>query len=233
VVRIGGLQKHSFIDYPGKLSCVVFLAGCNFECPYCHNPQLAGDPARSPAVIAAEDVFVFLDQRRGLLDGVVISGGEPTLHPGLPDFCSRVKRLGYSVKLDTNGSRPQMLARLIREGLVDYVAMDIKTDPARYEGCITGRSDSAALFASMHFIMESRLDYEFRTTCVKPLVTPGTVERIAQLIQGCRRYALQPFKEAMLLHPDFFSALDPACSPAEMDRLQRIAAPWVQTCLVR
>ena len=232
-MRIGGLQKHSFIDYPGKVSCVVFLAGCNFDCPYCHNPQLTGDPIRRPDVFAAEDVFVFLDQRRGFLDGVVISGGEPTLHPDLPDFCARVKRLGYSVKLDTNGSRPQMLARLIREGLVDYVAMDIKTDPERYEGCVAGRCDRSMLLASMHVMMASALDYEFRTTCVKPLVTPGTVERIARLIQGCRRYALQPFKEATLLHPEFFSALDPGCSPAEMDRLKRIAEPWVETCLLR
>jgi len=232
-LRIGGLQKHSFVDYPGKVSCVVFLAGCNFDCPYCHNPQLTGDPIRRPDVFAAEDVFVFLDQRRGFLDGVVISGGEPTLHPDLPDFCARVKRLGYSVKLDTNGSRPQMLTRLIREGLVDYVAMDIKTDPERYEGCIAGRCDSSALLASMHVIMASALDYEFRTTCVKPLVTPCVVERIAQLIRGCRRYALQPFKAATLLHPEFFSALDPGCSPAEMDRLKRIAEPWVETCLLR
>ena len=232
-MRIGGLQKHSFIDYPGKVSCVVFLAGCNFDCPYCHNPQLTGDPIRRPDMVAAEDVFVFLDQRRGFLDGVVISGGEPTLHPALPDFCSRVKRLGYSVKLDTNGSRPQMLTRLIREDLVDYVAMDIKTDPERYEGCVAGRCDRSALLASMHVIMASARDYEFRTTCVKPLVTPGVVERIAQLIRGCRRYALQPFKAATLLHPEFFSALDPGCSPAEMDRLKRIAEPWVETCLVR
>jgi len=232
-VRIGGIQKQSFVDYPGKVSCVVFLAGCNFDCPYCHNPQLTGDPGRQPAAVAAEDVFVFLDERRGFLDGVVISGGEPTLHADLPDFCARVKRLGYPVKLDTNGSRPQMLTRLIREGLVDYVAMDVKTDPARYEGCVAGRCDGSALLAGMRVVMESGLDHEFRTTCVKPLVTPGTVERIARLIQGCRRYALQPFKAATLLHPEFFSTFDPACSPAEMDRLKCIAEPWVQTCLVR
>jgi pyruvate formate lyase activating enzyme len=232
-VRIGGLQKQSFIDYPGKVSCVVFLAGCNFDCPYCHNPQLTGDPGRRPAAVAAAEVFAFLDERRGLLDGVVISGGEPTLSPDLPDFCARVKSLGYPVKLDTNGSRPQMLTRLIREGLVDYVAMDIKTDPERYEVGIAGRCDSSALLASIHVIMGSGLDYEFRTTCVKPLVTPGTVERIARLIQGCRRYALQPFKAAALLHPEFFSTRDPACAPAEMDRLKCIAAPWVETCLVR
>jgi pyruvate formate lyase activating enzyme len=232
-VNIGGLQKHSFIDYPGKVSCVVFLAGCNFDCPYCHNPQLTGAPSRRPAAVTGEELFAFLGERRGFLDGVVISGGEPTLNPDLPDFCSRVKQLGYAVKLDTNGSRPRMIARLIREGLVDYVAMDIKTDPERYEGCIAGRCDGSALLASLQVVMASALDYEFRTTCVKPLVTADAVERIARLIQGCRRYVLQPFKEADLLHPEFFNALDPACSPAEMDRLKCIAEPWVQTCRVR
>ena len=232
-MHIGGIQKHSFIDYPGKVSCVIFLSGCNFGCPYCHNPQLTGEPGIRPDRVAVSDALMFLDERRGFLDGVVISGGEPTLHADLPDFCARVKRLGYPVKLDTNGSRPQMLTRLIREGLVDYVAMDVKTDPARYEGCVAGRCDSSALLAGMRVIMASGLDHEFRTTCVKPLVTPGTVERIARLIQGCRRYALQPFKAATLLHPEFFSTFDPACSPAEMDRLKCIAEPWVQTCLVR
>jgi pyruvate formate lyase activating enzyme len=230
---IGGIQKHSFIDYPGKVSCVIFLAGCNFNCPYCHNPQLTGEAGSRPERVAAEDVFVFLEERRGWLDGVVISGGEPTLHPDLPDFCGRIKSLGYPVKLDTNGSRPQMLKRLIRAGLVDYMAMDIKTDPARYEGCIAGRFDCSALLASLQLIMESGLDYEFRTTCVKPLVTPQAIEAIARLIKGCRRYALQPFRADAILHPEFFDSVDPACSIEEMTRLKHIAEPWVQSCLVR
>jgi pyruvate formate lyase activating enzyme len=230
---IGGIQKHSFIDYPGKASCVVFLAGCNFDCPYCHNPQLTGEPGSRPPRVAPEDAFVFLEQRRGLLDGVVISGGEPTLHPDLPDFCGRIKSLGFPVKLDTNGSRPQMLRRLIRAGLVDYVAMDIKTDPQRYEGCVASRFDGSALLASLQLIMESGLDYEFRTTCVKPLVTPEAVEAIARLIRGCRRYALQPFRQNVILHPEFFDGMDPAFSFEEMTRLKRIAEPWVQSCLVR
>ncbi|MGE5256075.1 MAG: anaerobic ribonucleoside-triphosphate reductase activating protein [Hyphomicrobiales bacterium] len=230
---IGGIQKHSFIDYPGKVSCVVFLAGCNFDCPYCHNPQLTGEPGSRPERVALGDVLRFLEERRGFLDGVVISGGEPTLHPDLPDLCLQVKSLGYPVKLDTNGSRPHMLGRLIRARLVDYLAMDIKTDPQRYEGCITSGLDCSALLASLQLIMESGLDYEFRTTCVKPLVTPGAIEGIARLIQGCRRYALQPFRENVILHPEFFNGNDPACSFEEMSQLKRIAEPWVQTCMVR
>jgi pyruvate formate lyase activating enzyme len=230
---IGGIQKHSLIDYPGKVGCVVFLAGCNLDCPYCHNPQLTGEPGSGPDRIAPEDALAFLAQRRGFLDGVVISGGEPTLHPGLPDFCARIKSLGYPVKLDTNGSRPQMLRRLIRAGLVDYLAMDIKTEPERYEGGIASRFDCSALLASLQLILESGLDYEFRTTCAKPLVTPGAIESIARRIQGCRRYCLQAFRENVILHPEFFGGADPACSVEEMAHLRRIAEPWVQTCMVR
>jgi len=232
-MQIGGIQKHSFIDYPGKVSCVVFLAGCNFDCPYCHNPQLTGQPGSRPERVAVADVLRFLEERRGFLEGVVISGGEPTLHPDLPDLCSRVKSLGYPVKLDTNGSRPHMLNRLIRAGLVDYLAMDIKTDPQRYEGCIANGFDGSALLASLQLIMESGLDYEFRTTCVKPLVTPDAIAGIARLIQGCRRYALQPFRENAILHPEFFNGVDPACSSDEMAHLKHIAEPWVQNCMLR
>jgi len=207
------------------------LTRCNLRCRHCYiNPEQHGRK-RLPIERIERWLAVFADRSPGA--NLVLLGGEPTLHPDLPHFCARVKSLGYSVKLDTNGSRPQMLTRLIREGLVDYVAMDIKTDPERYEGCIAGRCDSSALLASMRVIMDSELDYEFRTTCVKPLVTPDTVECIARLIQGCRRYTLQPFKAAALLHPEYFSTCDPACSPDEMDHLKCVAEPWVQTCLVR
>ncbi len=232
-MKIGGLQKHSLIDYPGKISCVLFLTGCNFNCPYCHNPQLTGDPDTRPETIAVENVLGFLTHRRGWLEGVVVSGGEPTLHPDLPDLCRCIKDLGYPVKLDTNGSRPQMLKTLVHAGLVDYLAMDIKTDPERYAEGIGHLSDSSALLASLQIIMDSGVDYEFRTTCVRPLVTPGTIQHIAQLISGSRRYALQPFKACGMLRPDYFRGIDPSCSPEEMERFRRIAEPWVSCCTVR
>jgi len=232
-MKIGGLQKHSLIDYPGKISCVLFLAGCNFSCPYCHNPQLAGDPDHRPEGVAVEEVFGFLTQRRGWLEGVVISGGEPTLHPDLPNLCRGIKELGYPVKLDTNGSRPLMLKALVADGLLDYLAMDIKTDPERYAEGIGHLSDSSALLASLQIVMDSGVDYEFRTTCVRPLVTPGTIQHIAQLISGSRRYALQPFKAGGLLRPGYFQGMEPSYSPEEMEHLRRIAAPWVSSCSVR
>jgi pyruvate formate lyase activating enzyme len=231
-MRIGGLQPTSCIDYPGRLCCVLFLAGCNFECPYCHNPQLTGDPALHAERVPLDEVFAFLAERRGRLDGVVVSGGEPTLHPDLPELCRRIKRLGFPVKLDTNGSRPAMLARLMAEGLVDYVAMDLKTDPERYSESVAARCDADTLRASVEAIMRSGLDYEFRTTCVHPLVSPATVERIARLIRGSRLYVLQPFRAGEILRPGFFDG-DPAVSEAEMAELAARAAPWVECCRVR
>ena len=228
---IGGLQKNSLIDFPGKVSCVCFVSGCNFRCPYCHNPDLVHHPGNA---FMDEGAFLaFIRERRGFLDGVVISGGEPTLQKDLPVFVSRIKREGYAVKLDTNGSHPRMIRELVEKGILDYIAMDVKTDPSLYPLYMQREVDPEHILESIKLVMASGIPYEFRTTCVKPLVTPGTVERIARLIQGCRRYALQPFKAATLLHPEFFSTFDPACSPAEMDRLKCIAEPWVQTCLVR
>ena len=132
----GGLQKNSLIDYPGKVSCVLFLSGCNFDCPYCHNPDLAKDSSLCPVLLDEKAVFDFLQRRKGFLDGVVISGGEPTLQKDLLVLCKKIKELGYLIKLDTNGSRPQVIKRLIDEGLVDYIAMDIKTDPFHYSPLI-------------------------------------------------------------------------------------------------
>jgi pyruvate formate lyase activating enzyme len=232
-MKIGGLQKHSLIDYPGRVSCVLFLAGCNFACPYCHNPQLTGIPGRLPDLVPMAGFFAFLEQRRGLLDGVVISGGEPTLQSGLAELCRRVKRLGFCVKIDTNGSRPQMLKRLIVEGLVDYIAMDIKTAASRYGGLVTAAGDAAAVEASMNLLLESDVDYEFRTTCVKPLISKDTIATIARRIQGCRLYALQRFKDSCLLDPRFFQGLDPSFSSKEMVALKRVADPHVAYCTLR
>jgi pyruvate formate lyase activating enzyme len=229
-MRIGGLQKHSFIDYPGKISCVLFLAGCNFSCPYCHNPQLVDVSGVAGEPLTIEDFLAFLEERRGLLEGVVISGGEPTLHRDLPDLCRRIKYMGYAVKLDTNGSRPQMLRRLITENLVDYLAMDIKMELDRYVGGVARQCDTGAIIDSLELLMASGIDHEFRTTCVKPLVTAESIACIARLIQGSRLYALQPFKASRLLRPDYFNGLDPSYSETEMDGLQHIAAAWVETC---
>ncbi len=232
-MQIGGLQKHSLIDFPGRISAVLFLTGCNFRCPYCHNPQLVARPAPGGMGLSTAAVEAFLQERRGLLQGVVLSGGEPTLQPGLPALCRRLKAMGYAVKLDTNGSRPRVIRRLVAEGLVDYLAMDIKTDLARYAGCFSRRCDAAAVGEGIRRVMEAGVDYEFRTTCAHPLITPAVIERIARLISGSRLYALQPARPGRMLRPDFFAGTDPSPSAAEMEALRRRAAPWVQRCLLR
>jgi len=232
-MHIGGIQKNSLIDYPGKLSSVLFCAGCNFDCPYCHNPGLVDGHSRCPDELNSGAIFDFLDQRRGFLDGVVVSGGEPTLQPDLLDLCREIKNLGFPVKLDTNGSRPLVLQGLIREGLLDYVAMDLKTDPVLYRAYIKPDCQPDPIVASVALIMESGIDYEFRTTCVKPIVTPRTIENILELIKGARRYALQRFRNSGVLHPEFFQDDNCEYSRDEMLQLKALAEQTVEECIIR
>lgn len=230
---LGGLQKTSLIDYPGKTSCVLFLSGCNFSCPYCHNPDLARNRSTCPSITEQKTIYDFLEARKGFLDGVVISGGEPTLQDDLFALCARIKKMGYPVKLDTNGSRPKVLQRLIREGLVDYLAMDIKTNPFRYAPLIQNACDPSRVLTSIRLVMESGLPYEFKTTCIKPLVDTGIIESIARLIKGARLWALQECRETQVLHPEFFQNSDRRIDENELLAFQTIGADYVEKCIVR
>jgi len=232
-MNIGGFIKNSTIDYPGKLSCGVFLSGCNFDCPYCHNPDLAKACSLPGAEVNPQDIYRFIDARKGFLDGVVISGGEPTLQEDLFDLCMHIKQLGYPVKLDTNGSRPRVIKQLIDEGLVDYIAMDLKTEPAKYATYIKPNCDMTAILSSIQVIMESAIAYEFRTTCVKPIVTAQIIENICRLIQGAAVYALQRFHKTEMLHPEFFKEANYEYADEEMLQLKAVAAPWVKQCILR
>ena len=236
---LAGLQKTSLIDFPDKIGCVVFVTGCNFTCPFCHNPELAR--GRFPQRITPDQLLAFLEPRRTLLEGVVISGGEPTLSPGLATLCRAIRGLDLAVKLDTNGSRPEVLARLIEEGLLDTIAMDVKTDLPHYAPPLIAAEEVGSIGAglrqsiqqSIHLIMTSGLDYEFRTTCVRPFVDEKIIIDIAQAIQGARRYALQPFRDVSLLDPTFFAGQAPGFSPSEMEQLRAAAAPMVAQCFIR
>ncbi len=230
---LGGLQKNSLIDYPGKISCVLFLSGCNFDCPYCHNPELARGWGGGWHLSNEYLLYRFLKSRRTFLDGVVISGGEPTIQPDLFSYCEKIKQLGYSVKLDTNGSRPRVLRRLLKEKLVDYIAMDIKTDPLNYSPIIKRYCNPIQILSSIHIIMDSAPAYEFRTTCVKPLVNEAVVENIGRLIKGAKRYALQRFHNVNILHPEFFLKNGKAHRDDELVGLKSIAEPWVAECVMR
>jgi pyruvate formate lyase activating enzyme len=229
---IGGWQRSSLIDYPGKISCVLFLSGCNFKCPFCHNPDLAkGTPA---IVLDRRRVYDFLAQRAGLLDAVVLSGGEPTLNKDLVFFCERIKKMGYLLKLDTNGSRPQMIQSLLEKGLVDYIAMDIKTDPFNYEPLIWQNSNSSKILSSIQIIMQSAIPYEFRTTCLRPLVNETSIKSILHCIKGAMLYALQRFqKNILVLDPEFCQENACQYDDIELMHLKSVAEPFVKKCIVR
>ena len=229
---LAGLQKNSFIDYPGKISCVLFTTGCNFVCPYCHNADLA--KGEYPMRIDTAEVMAFLRSRRGMLEGVVISGGEPTLDKGLIDLCREVKSLGYSIKIDSNGSRPDVLRQLLARRLVDYIAMDIKAPLDDYDRFCRNPRIHETLTTSIRLVMQSAPVYEFRTTCALPFVNPAAVESIVKKIEGAACYVLQAFNHrAEYLDPDFNRRQDPRLSAEEMQRLQTIANPFVQRCIIR
>ncbi len=228
---LAGLHKTSLIDFPGKISCVAFVTGCNFTCPFCHNPELAR--GTYPQQIPLAQFIEFIAPRRKLLDGVVITGGEPTLNPKLAELCRAIRNVNLSIKLDTNGSRPKVLEQLLERRLVDYVAMDIKTPLAEYHPLLAKREVVAALRSSIRLIMERAPDYEFRTTCVRPFVDHHKIIDIAHAISGARRYVLQQFKSANMLQPHFFENQTPEISSREIDHFRKTAAPLVQECLIR
>jgi len=183
--------------------------------------------------IEQEDVLSYLKKRKDFLDGVVVSGGEPTLHEDLPVLLDQIKLLGYPVKLDTNGTRPGMIRRLIKNGLVDYIAMDIKSDPLNYPTCITTDHDPEAVLSSIDGIRKSRLVYEFRTTCVKPIVRPNDLQAITNVIAGTMLYVLQRFRDTRVLDPDYFARNDEVYGEEEMLFLKSIVEDRVRKCIVR
>ncbi len=195
-MHIYGLQKLTLLDYPEHLAALCFLGGCNFRCPFCQNGVLVLSPESEPH-LKPEELLSFLKKRRGILDGICISGGEPTLHADLPELIRSVKELGYLVKLDTNGTNPDMLSFLLDEGLLDYIAMDIKSSPTGYPlavGCPSLPMDR--IQSSIDLLMQRSPDYEFRTTAVKGIHTCSDFAEIGRWIAGCKRYFIQSYRES-------------------------------------
>ena len=193
-MKIHGLQKMTLLDFPGRVACTVFLGGCDFRCPFCHNGELLDGSA--PAVMDDQELLRFLKGRQGLLDGVAITGGEPLLRKDLPELLRAIRELGFGVKVDTNGNHPEALERLLREGLADYIAMDIKNSPEKYALTVglTGL-DLAPIRRSVRLLMDSGIAYEFRTTVVDELHEASDFEAIGQWIAGAKAYFLQAFTD--------------------------------------
>ncbi|OQX79105.1 MAG: anaerobic ribonucleoside-triphosphate reductase activating protein [Candidatus Omnitrophica bacterium 4484_70.1] len=195
-MRIGGLQKFSLIDYPDKFSCIIFTQGCNFRCSWCYNPELVY-PHLFKNTISENYVLSFLESRKNALEAVVITGGEPTIQPDLTEFIEKIKKIGYLVKLDTNGSNPYILEKLLKNKLVDYVAMDIKAPPEKYSLLIGKSMDISLIFKSIEIIENYSPDYEFRTTFVPSLLSEDDIARIRRMIKNKKKYKIQQFKKIL------------------------------------
>ncbi|HIR92342.1 MAG TPA: anaerobic ribonucleoside-triphosphate reductase activating protein [Candidatus Egerieimonas intestinavium] len=228
-MKIHGFQSLTLLDYPGKVACTVFLGGCNFRCPFCQNTGLVLAPERE-AVVPMEEVMGVLRKRRGMLDGVCITGGEPTLTSDLREFILRVRELGYLVKLDTNGYRPEVLENLLAEGLLDYVAMDIKSSPENYAR-VAGLPglDLQRIRHSVELLMGAGVDYEFRTTVAQGLHTREDIEAIGRWLQGCRRYFLQNYRESEQVMMPVFAGF----SREQLENFRRLLLEYIPQVGIR
>jgi pyruvate formate lyase activating enzyme len=232
---IAGLQKTTLIDYPGKLACIVFLAGCNFRCPWCYSSELVLPLKiiKQPR-FSEKEIFDFLEQRKGLLEGVVICGGEPTINKELPQFLEKIKALGYSVKLDTNGSNPKVIKELAGAKLIDYVAMDIKASPENpaYKNLMIDGITLDDIKESVEFLKSGKLDFEFRTTVVNTIHKKEEFLKIAEWIGGKNiKYYLQNFRAEKTIDPEFEKI-----EPFKISFLEEIAkeiSPYFKFCQLR
>lgn len=230
-MKVTGIQKLTLLDYPGVVACTVFTAGCNFRCPFCHNAMLVLPEQIDDECLTDDEVFGFLKKRRGVLDGVAVTGGEPLLHADMPEFLARVKELGYKIKLDTNGSNPELLSEIVKNKLVDRVAMDIKNAPEEYARTIGLKSfDIAPVERSKEMLLRGDIDYEFRTTVVKGIHTKESLIGASKWIEGAKEYYLQQFKDSgNLILPDGLSAYD----EKQMHALADAVRDYVPTVEVR
>lgn len=230
MLNIGGLHKVSLIDYPGKISAIVFLQGCNFRCPYCHNPELVSEKLYGPG-IEEEAVLTFLGKRIGKLEAVTITGGEPTLQEGLPEFIRKVRELGFLIKLDTNGSHSAMLRLLIEGNLLDYIAMDIKGPLHRYDKVCRVNVDKEEISNSIRTIMDASVDYEFRTTLVQNLLTEEDILAMGDLVRGARLFVLQNFVPSKTLDERYLDRKP--LSPADLDIIKKELGGCVRRLAIR
>jgi len=231
-MKLGGLQKLTLIDYPGKIACTVFCLGCNFRCPWCYSSELVlPEKIKKQPRISEKDFFRFLKSKKGLIEGVVICGGEPCLQNDLPKFARSIKKMGYSVKLDTNGSNPQMLRDLASKKLIDYVAMDIKAPRGKYPNVAGTNLSLENIDKTIKFLIDGPVDYEFRTTLVPGFLDKNDILKIAKWISGAKKYFLQNFRPEKTLNPELEKV-----KPLEGKFLEEICkeiSPYFKDCQIR
>lgn len=228
-MNIQGFQKLTLLDYPGKMACTLFTAGCNLRCPFCHNSRLVINPEKE-SEFSVDEILAFLKKRVGILDGVVITGGEPLLQKDIDVFIKQIKELGYSVKLDTNGTFPEKLRELVENGLIDYVAMDIKNSPELYAETIgISGYDISKIRESIEFLLEGKVDYEFRTTVVREFHSVFGMNGIGKLIKGAKRHYIQAFVDSGELIAFGLSGVP----KEEMEAMQKIMQNYVESCEIR
>ena len=228
-MKFYGMQKMTLLDYPGYVACTLFTGGCNFRCPFCHNALLVLDLDEN-YTIPEEEVLAFLKKRQGLLDGVCVTGGEPLINKDIGDFFSKVKELGFKIKLDTNGTNPALLKELVSQNLVDYVAVDIKNSPEKYAETVGLKSfDMSSINETVNFLMTGSVDYEFRTTVTKQFHTEKSMEEAARFIRGAKRYFLQNFVDSGNLIGSGITGQ----SKEEMEKLLAVVKKYVSDSCLR
>lgn len=231
MIKISGLERSSLLDYPGRISAVVFTHGCNLRCPYCHNPELVVKKFCKDTSIPEEEFFSFLENRRGKLEGVVITGGEPLVHDSLPNFIFKIKEMDFLIKLDTNGTLPERLKRLIDMRVLDYIAMDVKFPKSEYIKSSSVKNYSEHIEKSIEIIMGSGIEYEFRTTYVKKFHTMESVKAIGQMIKGAENYYIQNFRAGNTL--DSYLTSENSFSNKELEEIKKLMEKYVKNVYIR
>jgi pyruvate formate lyase activating enzyme len=229
-MKIGGLQKVSLIDYPGLICGIVFLQGCNFKCPYCHNPELV-DPKLFKPGIRENEVLEFLNTRKGKLDAISITGGEPTIQEDLTSFIKQIKKMGFAVKLDTNGSQPQVIKNLLAENLLDYIAMDIKAPLEKYKNIVNTQVDTETIQESISLILKEKIPHEFRTTIIESQLEENDILEIGKLIAGASKYVLQKFVPTKTLDKKFLK--EKSFSDEKLQKIKNSLEQQIPTVTIR
>jgi pyruvate formate lyase activating enzyme len=229
-VEIKGLQKTSLIDYPGKVCAVVFFGGCDFRCLFCYNVELVLNPERLKT-IPEEEFLEFQKKRKKWLDGIVLGGGEPCIQQNLPGFIRKIKNLGFLVKLDTNGSKPEMLEKLLKENLLDYIAMDIKSPLEKYDKAAGVKVNKKAIQKSIDLIRNSGVDYEFRTTVVPRFLDKNDLFIIGKWLKGSKRFFIQQFRSQTTINPEFQK--EKSFKPEELNEFKDMLKPYFEEVEVR